>query len=73
MTIIVFEDPQCEMLAPITLARLAATITCGSFRLVDLLSLIEVDLFGKEECNINKGIFASDHYGLVAEVTFTNE
>jgi UDP-N-acetylglucosamine diphosphorylase/glucosamine-1-phosphate N-acetyltransferase len=46
MTIIVFEDPQCEMLAPITLARLAATITCGSFRLVDLLSLIEVDLFG---------------------------
>jgi UDP-N-acetylglucosamine diphosphorylase / glucose-1-phosphate thymidylyltransferase / UDP-N-acetylgalactosamine diphosphorylase / glucosamine-1-phosphate N-acetyltransferase / galactosamine-1-phosphate N-acetyltransferase len=46
MTIVVFEDPQCEMLAPITLARLAATITCGSFRLVDLLSLLDDELFG---------------------------
>ncbi len=25
MTIVVFEDPQCELLAPITLARLTAT------------------------------------------------
>jgi UDP-N-acetylglucosamine diphosphorylase / glucose-1-phosphate thymidylyltransferase / UDP-N-acetylgalactosamine diphosphorylase / glucosamine-1-phosphate N-acetyltransferase / galactosamine-1-phosphate N-acetyltransferase len=46
MSIVVFEDPQCELLAPITLARLAATMTCGSFRLVDLLSPLSQDLYG---------------------------
>ncbi len=46
MTIVVFEDPQCELLAPITLARLTATITCGSYRLVDFLGLLSDDVFG---------------------------
>ncbi|AMV33833.1 hypothetical protein VN12_17020 [Pirellula sp. SH-Sr6A] len=45
MTIVVFEDPQCELLAPITLARLAATVTCGSYRLVDFLELLSDDVF----------------------------
>jgi UDP-N-acetylglucosamine diphosphorylase / glucose-1-phosphate thymidylyltransferase / UDP-N-acetylgalactosamine diphosphorylase / glucosamine-1-phosphate N-acetyltransferase / galactosamine-1-phosphate N-acetyltransferase len=40
MSILLFEDSQCERLAPITLARLAATMTCGSFRLVDLVEPI---------------------------------
>lgn len=46
MSIVVFEDPQCELLAPITLARLAATMTCGSFRLIDLLEPICSELYG---------------------------
>ncbi|MEQ1825340.1 MAG: putative sugar nucleotidyl transferase [Pirellula sp.] len=46
MSIVVFEDPQCELLAPITHARLAATVTCGSFRLVDLLAPISDELYG---------------------------
>ena len=46
MSIVVFEDPQCELLAPITLARLAASITCGSFRLVDLLGPICDEIYG---------------------------
>jgi UDP-N-acetylglucosamine diphosphorylase / glucose-1-phosphate thymidylyltransferase / UDP-N-acetylgalactosamine diphosphorylase / glucosamine-1-phosphate N-acetyltransferase / galactosamine-1-phosphate N-acetyltransferase len=46
MSIVVFEDPQCELLAPITLARLAATMTCGSFRLVDLLPPICNEVYG---------------------------
>jgi glucose-1-phosphate thymidylyltransferase len=46
MSIVVFEDPQCELLAPITLARLAATMTCGSFRLVDLLAPISNEIYG---------------------------
>ncbi len=45
MTIVVFEDQQTELLAPITLARLAATITCASFRLVDLLDLLSDDIY----------------------------
>ncbi|XZE43303.1 putative sugar nucleotidyl transferase [Pirellulaceae bacterium SH467] len=45
MTIVVFEDPQCELLAPITLARLAATVTCGSYRLVDFLEFLGDDVF----------------------------
>lgn len=45
MSIVVFEDSQCEALAPITLARLAATITCGSFRLVDLVGPLADDVF----------------------------
>ncbi|MFN7289862.1 MAG: putative sugar nucleotidyl transferase, partial [Pirellula sp.] len=46
MSIVVFEDQQTERLAPITLARLAATMTCGSLRLVDLVSLLSQDVFG---------------------------
>jgi hypothetical protein len=29
-----------------------------------------IQIYGEEECQINKGIFASDHYGLVAEISF---
>ncbi len=46
MSIVVFEDPQCELLAPITIARLAAAVTCGSFRLVDLLEPMGSDVYG---------------------------
>ena len=46
MSIVVFEDPQCEMLAPITTARLAAAMTCGSFRLIDLLEPLDNDIYG---------------------------
>jgi NAD(P)-dependent dehydrogenase (short-subunit alcohol dehydrogenase family) len=46
MSIVVFEDPQCELLAPITLARLAATMTCGSFRLVDLVGHLCDEIYG---------------------------
>jgi len=46
MSIVVFEDPQCELLAPITIARLAAAVTCGSFRLIDLLDALESEVFG---------------------------
>jgi UDP-N-acetylglucosamine diphosphorylase / glucose-1-phosphate thymidylyltransferase / UDP-N-acetylgalactosamine diphosphorylase / glucosamine-1-phosphate N-acetyltransferase / galactosamine-1-phosphate N-acetyltransferase len=46
MAIVVFEDQQCELLAPITLARLASTITCASFRLLDLLQTLDDDLYG---------------------------
>jgi len=46
MSIVVFEDPQCELLAPITIARLAAAMTCGSFRLIDLLESLESEVYG---------------------------
>ncbi len=46
MSIVVFEDPQCELLAPITIARLAAAVTCGSFRLVDLLEPMGSEVYG---------------------------
>jgi UDP-N-acetylglucosamine diphosphorylase/glucosamine-1-phosphate N-acetyltransferase len=46
MTIVVFEDPQCELLAPITHARMAATMTCGSFRLIDLLAPVCDEVYG---------------------------
>ncbi len=46
MSIVVFEDPQCELLAPITVARLAAAMTCGSFRLVDLLEPLGSEVYG---------------------------
>jgi hypothetical protein len=31
-------------------------------------NVTNVSIYGTEECNINKGIFASDHYGLVSLV-----
>lgn len=46
MSIVVFEDNQCEALAPITTGRLAATITCGSYRLLDLVSQLGRDCYG---------------------------
>ncbi len=46
MSIVVFEDPQCELLAPITVARLAAAMTCGSFRLIDLLEALGAEVYG---------------------------
>ncbi len=46
MSIVVFEDQQTERLAPITLARLAATITCGSLRLVDFVALLGQESYG---------------------------
>jgi UDP-N-acetylglucosamine diphosphorylase / glucose-1-phosphate thymidylyltransferase / UDP-N-acetylgalactosamine diphosphorylase / glucosamine-1-phosphate N-acetyltransferase / galactosamine-1-phosphate N-acetyltransferase len=46
MSIVVFEDPQCELLAPITTARLAATMTCGSFRLVDIVAPLSDEIYG---------------------------
>ncbi len=46
MSIVVFEDPICELLAPITTGRLAATITCGSYRLLDLLESVAMPVYG---------------------------
>ncbi|MDZ4852956.1 MAG: putative sugar nucleotidyl transferase [Pirellulaceae bacterium] len=46
MTIVVFEDQLCDALAPITTGRLAATITCGSYRLLDLVSTLGVEIYG---------------------------
>jgi len=44
-TVVLFEDLQTEALAPITLARLAATITCGSLRLIDLIDSLDLNVF----------------------------
>lgn len=46
MSIVVFEDPQCELLQPITYARLACAIHCGSYRLVDLLVTLGLPMHG---------------------------
>ncbi len=46
MTIVVYEDSQCDNLSPITLGRLAATISCGSFRLIDWLSRLGSPIIG---------------------------
>lgn len=46
MSIVVFEDPQCELLAPITHARLASTIHCGSYSLLELLSSLGTPMHG---------------------------
>lgn len=46
MSILVFEDPQCELLSPITYARLACTIHCGSYRWIDLLQTLDTPLIG---------------------------
>ncbi len=46
MSIVVFEDGQCDALSPITCGRLAATITCGSLRLIDLLGRLSHRCFG---------------------------
>jgi glucose-1-phosphate thymidylyltransferase len=46
MSIVVFEDPVCDLLAPITTGRLAATISCGSYRLVDLVAETGLAVYG---------------------------
>jgi glucose-1-phosphate thymidylyltransferase len=46
MSIIVYEDQWCESLAPITTGRLAATITCGSYRLLDLVNALGQQAYG---------------------------
>lgn len=46
MAIVLFEDHHCEDLAPITLGRLAAMITCGSLRLVDIVERLGVPTYG---------------------------
>jgi glucose-1-phosphate thymidylyltransferase len=53
MAIVIFEDQQVERLAPITLARLAATMTCGSLRLLDLASLLSDNLYGVSRPYLN--------------------
>lgn len=40
MSVVLFEDAQCDVLAPITLGRLAATISCGSYRLIDWMEML---------------------------------
>ena len=42
MAIVVFEDSLASQLAPVTTGRLAATVTCGAQRLLDLV--VETDL-----------------------------
>ena len=34
------------------------------------IKIKQIKLYGQEECKINKGIFASDHYGMVVELSF---
>jgi glucose-1-phosphate thymidylyltransferase len=46
MSVIVIEDPGVELLTPVTTARLAATISCGSLRLVDWLEQLSVPCYG---------------------------
>lgn len=46
MTIVLFEDQFCTALAPITTGRLAATITCGSYQLLDLVLELDTDVYG---------------------------
>lgn len=46
MSILVFEDSYCDRLSPITTGRLAVAITCGSFRLIDLLERLDVPCVG---------------------------
>jgi len=46
MSVIVIEDPGVEQLAPVTTARLAAAISCGSLRLIDWLEQLSVPCYG---------------------------
>ena len=46
MNVIVFEDRHVERLHPITLGRPAYAITCGSFRLIDWLRMLDYPLNG---------------------------
>ncbi|MFO0012344.1 MAG: putative sugar nucleotidyl transferase [Planctomycetota bacterium] len=47
MSIVITEDPLCVRLAPITHARMACTIQCASFRLLDLVATLDSEWFGK--------------------------
>ncbi len=46
MSIVVFEDNFCESLAPITTGRMAATISCGSYRLIDIVAEFNLPMHG---------------------------
>lgn len=46
VSILLFEDATCNALAPVTTGRLAATITCGGWRLIDLVGEFDVPLYG---------------------------
>jgi glucose-1-phosphate thymidylyltransferase len=45
VSIVVFESSDSQRLAPITTGRLAAAITCGSYRLVDLVDELDVETY----------------------------
>ncbi len=45
MSILVYEDASCDALAPISTGRLTYNISCGSLRLLDLLSSLDVQLY----------------------------
>jgi len=44
MSIVLFEDAQCERLAPVTYARIACNIHCGSFRLADIVEQLQTSV-----------------------------
>lgn len=46
MTILIFEDAQVEQLSPITTARPACCVTVASYRLIDLLEMLNRPLCG---------------------------
>ena len=46
MKIVVFEDEHVSRLYPVTLGRPAYAISCGSFRLLDWLQLLEQPIHG---------------------------
>jgi UDP-N-acetylglucosamine diphosphorylase / glucose-1-phosphate thymidylyltransferase / UDP-N-acetylgalactosamine diphosphorylase / glucosamine-1-phosphate N-acetyltransferase / galactosamine-1-phosphate N-acetyltransferase len=46
MSVVVFEDAICDLLAPVTTGRLAATITCGSYRLIDYIADFNQPTYG---------------------------
>lgn len=45
MNIAIFEDAAVDKLAPITTSKPAYAIQCGAFRLIDLLDLLEANVF----------------------------
>jgi glucose-1-phosphate thymidylyltransferase len=46
LTILIFEDAQVEQLSPITTARPACCVTVASYRLIDLLAMLDRPLCG---------------------------
>jgi UDP-N-acetylglucosamine diphosphorylase/glucosamine-1-phosphate N-acetyltransferase len=47
MSIVIVEDPGCNRLVPIVHARMACSIQCAGFRLLDLAHQLGDDLYGK--------------------------
>ncbi|MFN6127998.1 MAG: putative sugar nucleotidyl transferase [Planctomycetota bacterium] len=52
MSIVIVEDPLCSQLAPISYARMAFAIQCGSLRLVDLVGSLNAARFGKVRAHL---------------------